>query len=158
MGAKKFADALRVCHLENYDKLHISYLSRLAHGRGMQNWLEKKFDSFLPFADCSSKGYHGFVPSSQWLRDSFDRFMELHSHDFAQAMALLPGWICAIDHSFKVNTPVTLSPLNLIRVLACQTHCKGQWGTSFHRAPHHYQRKRRNPCVQSRCHKITFPI
>ncbi|KAJ7431758.1 hypothetical protein B0H11DRAFT_2233272 [Mycena galericulata] len=102
MGAKQFADALRVRHLENYDKLQLSHLSRIARGKTMQAWLEKKFESFLPFADRSSRGYHGFVPSSQWLRDLFDKFMELHSQDFDQAMALLPALICAIDHSFKL--------------------------------------------------------
>ncbi|KAJ7442111.1 hypothetical protein B0H11DRAFT_1932613 [Mycena galericulata] len=103
MGAKQFADALRVRHLENYDKLQLSHLSRIARGKTMQAWLEKKFESFLPFADRSSRGYHGFVPSSQWLRDLFDKFMELHSQDFDQAMALLPALICAIDHSFKIG-------------------------------------------------------
>ncbi|KAJ7462855.1 hypothetical protein FB451DRAFT_989406, partial [Mycena latifolia] len=102
MGAKQFSDALRVRHLENYDLLQIKYLSALAKLKGMSSWLGKKYPSFLPFEDTSSGGYHGFVPSSQWLRDLYDKFIELHDHDFNQAIALLTALICAIDHSFKL--------------------------------------------------------
>ncbi|KAJ7863662.1 hypothetical protein B0H13DRAFT_2354087 [Mycena leptocephala] len=47
-------------------------------------------------------GSYGFVPSSQWLRDLYDKFIEDHDHDFNQAIALLAALICAIDHSFKL--------------------------------------------------------
>ncbi|KAJ6546376.1 hypothetical protein B0H10DRAFT_2243630 [Mycena sp. CBHHK59/15] len=102
MGSKQFSDALRVRHLERYDKLHLSYLSTLAKVKEMSEWRGTKFKSFLPFEDDSANGYHGFVPSSQWLRDLFDRFIELHAFDFDQAIAVLSALICAIDHSFKL--------------------------------------------------------
>lgn len=102
MGAKQFSDALRVRHLEYYDGLQIKYLSALAKQKGMSTWLGTKYRSFLPFEDTSPDGYHGFVPSSQWLRDLYDKFIEDHEHDFNQAIALLTALICAIDHSFKV--------------------------------------------------------
>ncbi|KAJ7213648.1 hypothetical protein B0H12DRAFT_1275445, partial [Mycena haematopus] len=102
MGAKQFSDALRVRHLENYDKLHIQYLSTLARGREVYEFCQKKFPCFPPFDDTSPEGYHGFVPSSQWLRDLFDKFIESHGPDFDQAISLLSALICAIDHSFKL--------------------------------------------------------
>ncbi|KAJ7895035.1 hypothetical protein B0H13DRAFT_2339037 [Mycena leptocephala] len=102
MGAKQFSDALRVRHLEYYDTLQIKYLSVLAKQKGMNAWLGTKYRSFLAFEDTSSEGYHGFVPSSQWLRDLYDKFIEDHDHQFNQAIALLTALICAIDHSFKL--------------------------------------------------------
>ncbi|KAJ7689413.1 hypothetical protein B0H17DRAFT_907426, partial [Mycena rosella] len=101
MGSKQFSDALRVRHLEHYDKLQISYLATLVKTKGISGWNGQKFKSFLPFEDTSSDGYHGFVPSSQWLRDLFDAFIERHGFDFDQAISLLSASICAIDHSFK---------------------------------------------------------
>ncbi|KAJ6460535.1 hypothetical protein C8R45DRAFT_1179980 [Mycena sanguinolenta] len=98
MGAKQFADALRVRHLEQYDKLHISHLSTLA---------ERIYGAIygtevLPFEDRSDDGFHGFLPSSQWLRDVFDKFVEEHGHEYDQHTALLSAYIAAIDHSFKL--------------------------------------------------------
>jgi hypothetical protein len=57
MGAKQFSDAVRVRHLEKYDKLHLSYLFTLAHGKAMHEWLGKKFKSFRPFDDKSSEAW-----------------------------------------------------------------------------------------------------
>ncbi|KAJ7937871.1 hypothetical protein B0H13DRAFT_1588311, partial [Mycena leptocephala] len=89
MGAKQFADALRVRHLENYDKLHISYLSTLAEHAPMARYTERKFKSFLPFDDTSAEGFHGFLPSSQWLRDLFDKFVEAHGPlSFIEGLAM----------------------------------------------------------------------
>ncbi|CAK5267877.1 unnamed protein product, partial [Mycena citricolor] len=104
MGAKQFSDALRVRHLENYDKLQVSYLSTIARARSDNIWLgaNRKYKHFLPFEDMSSDGFHGYIPSSQLLRDLFDRFIEHHGPDFNQAISLLTGWLCAIDHSFKL--------------------------------------------------------
>ncbi|KAJ7271337.1 hypothetical protein B0H12DRAFT_1008596 [Mycena haematopus] len=101
MGAKQFSDALRVRHLEHYEALEIKYLSALAKLKGMSTWLGRKDQSFLAFEDTTPDGYHGFVPSSQWLRDLYDRFIEDHDHDFNQAIALLTGLICAIDQQCR---------------------------------------------------------
>ncbi|KAJ7223233.1 hypothetical protein GGX14DRAFT_557813 [Mycena pura] len=98
MGAKQFSDALRVRHLEYYDTLQIKYLSALAKQKDMNKWLGTKYRSFLPFEDTSPDGYHGFVPSSQWLRDLYDKFIEDHEHDFNQAIALLTALICHKGH------------------------------------------------------------
>ena len=67
MGAKQFSDALRVQHLEMYDELTLQYLNYLAHQQSILGMQGEKYEAFLPYDDYSSKGPHGFVPSSQWL-------------------------------------------------------------------------------------------
>lgn len=104
MGSKQFADALRVQHVLSYDNLHLQYLEFLARRRfTLGDWLGKKYESFLPFDDRTSKGRHGFVPSSPWLRDVYDEFIEEHQHEINQQTAMLPANICSIDHSHKVR-------------------------------------------------------
>ena len=102
MGAKQFSDALRVQHIERYDRLHLQYLNWLAECRGLNDWLGIRYKAFLPYADRSPDGYAGFVPSAQWLRDIYDDFIEEHRAEFDQHMAMLTAEICAIDHSHKV--------------------------------------------------------
>jgi hypothetical protein len=102
MGAKQFSDALRIQHTQTYDELELQYLHALASRRGMSEWQEQTSDAFLPFCDNSSKGPNGFVPSSQWLRDIYDQFIEQHQDELNQHTALLSAEICALDHSHKV--------------------------------------------------------
>ncbi|KAJ7446024.1 hypothetical protein B0H11DRAFT_1930366 [Mycena galericulata] len=109
MCTKQFADTLRVRHLENYDKLHISYLLTLSEHAPMARFTERKLKTFLPFDDTSAERFHGFLPSSQWFRDLFDKFVEEHGHEYDQHTALLTAFIAAIHHSFE----------------ACKTHCQG---------------------------------
>ncbi|KAJ7024459.1 hypothetical protein C8F04DRAFT_1270258 [Mycena alexandri] len=82
--------------------MQLSYLSTISRTKGISQWRSQKLKSFRPFDDKSSEGYHGFVPSSQWLRDLFDNFIEEHGHEFDQHTALLEGFINALDHSFKL--------------------------------------------------------
>jgi len=104
MGAKQFSDALLVQNLLRYDELHLQYLDFLAHRcQALDRFTLVKYKSFLPFDDRSPDGYHGFVPSSQWLRDVYDNFIEEHRHDFNQHMGMLTAEICAIDHSHKAS-------------------------------------------------------
>jgi hypothetical protein len=103
MGAKRFTDALVAEYLLRYDELHLQYLEYVSSSMMMNNWMEKKFPSLLPFHDTSPDGRHGFVPSSQWFRDMYDRFIEDHRPEFNQHTAMLSAAICAIDHSHKVN-------------------------------------------------------
>jgi hypothetical protein len=102
MGAKQFSDALRVQHLRHYDELHLQYLQSIAMGKKMDSWLRKSYDPFLKFDDTSVNGFHGFVPSAQWLQDIYDHFIEEHRHELEQHTAMRSGEICSIDHSFKV--------------------------------------------------------
>lgn len=103
MGAKQFSNALRVQHLQKYDQVHLSYLQTIALRSTLPTFLgSAKYKPFLPFTDRSADGIHGFIPSSQWLRDVYDNFIERHQHDFNQHMAMLSAQICAVDHSFKV--------------------------------------------------------
>jgi hypothetical protein len=103
MGAKQFSDALRVQHLRHYDALHLQYLQAIAAGSKMKQWLQKTYSPFPKFEDSSDDGFHGFVPSAQWLRDMYDNFIEEHRGELEQHTAMRSGEICSIDHSFKVS-------------------------------------------------------
>ncbi len=103
MGAKQFSDAVRVQHLRKHDLTHLQYLHYLHGWRRVAEWpAGQQFAPFLPFDDISLDGYHGFIPSSQWFRDMYDRGVEEHMADIDQHTAMLSGEICAIDHSHKV--------------------------------------------------------
>lgn len=108
IGSKQFSDSLRVQHLLAHDNLHLQYLHYLAgFHKGLASWAGIKYETFLSFEDKSSRGRHGLVPSSEWLRDMYDNYIEAHRHDFNQHMSMLTGEICAIDHSHKVS-PISL--------------------------------------------------
>jgi hypothetical protein len=102
MGAKQFSDALRVQHIEQYDRLHLQYLNWLAERYGLNNWMGTQYKAFLPYEDRTPDGFAGFAPSAQWLRDVYDGFIEEHRAEFDQHTAMLSAEICAIDHSHKV--------------------------------------------------------
>jgi hypothetical protein len=103
MGSKQFSDALRVQHLLSHDNLHLQYLNHLALRKSsLDSWIGEKYEAFLPFDDVSPRGRHGYIPSSQWLRDMYDNYIEKHQHNFNQHTAMLTAEICAIDHSHKV--------------------------------------------------------
>ena len=102
MGPKQFSDALHVVYMEKHDLLHLQYLYLIQESY-VCTWAEGVlFQSFLPFDDVSYNGFHGFVPSSQWLRHVYDTFIEEHLQDFDQHCAMLSGEIYALDHSHKV--------------------------------------------------------
>ena len=103
MGAKQFSDALRVQHIEHYDRLHVQYLNWLTERRGLSSWIGLWYKPFLPYDDRTPDGFGGFVPSAQWLRDIYDDFIEEHRAEFEQHTAMLSADICAIDHSHKVR-------------------------------------------------------
>lgn len=102
MGAKQFSDALRLSHLLSYDILRLQYLSTVITCKSMGKFLNQQFEPFLSFDDTSPKGYRGYVPSSQWLRDLYDAFIESHQNEINQHMSMLTANICGIDHSHKV--------------------------------------------------------
>ncbi|EKM75412.1 hypothetical protein AGABI1DRAFT_9421, partial [Agaricus bisporus var. burnettii JB137-S8] len=109
IGSSQFADLLRVQHLLAYDNLHLQYLNHLiSRQKGLDSWINptKRFAPFLPFDDTSAEGRHGFTPSSAWLRDMYDSYIESHRNEFNQHMSMLTGEICAIDHSHKVTKQV----------------------------------------------------
>ncbi|XP_006454867.1 hypothetical protein AGABI2DRAFT_148226 [Agaricus bisporus var. bisporus H97] len=104
MGSKQFSDALRVQHVLAYDDLHLRYLEFFARRQfTLGDLLGRKYETFLPFDDRSPKGQHGFVPSSPWLCDVYDEFIENHQHEINQQTAMLPANICSIDHSHKIT-------------------------------------------------------
>jgi hypothetical protein len=102
MGSKQFSDVLRVQHLLRYDKIQLQYLQHIS-SRPLDLWNGQTYLSFLPFDDRSSRGLHGYVPSGQYLRDLYDRYIEQHGHYFDRHTSLLPANVCALDHSHKVT-------------------------------------------------------
>ncbi|EKM80528.1 hypothetical protein AGABI1DRAFT_91692 [Agaricus bisporus var. burnettii JB137-S8] len=109
MGAKQFSDALQLSHLLSYDILRLQYLSTVITRKSMGKFLNQQFEPFLSFDDTSPKGYCGYVPSSQWLRDLYNAFIESHQNEINQHMSMLTANICGIDHSHKF-------PKHIIRV------------------------------------------
>lgn len=103
MGAHQVAAMFRVQHLLHYDELRRQYLQTIVSRLDRPG---QCYEPFLPFDDTSDKGFHGFVPSGQWLRDVYDSLIESHKDSFNQHTAMLTGRICAIDHSHKVCSPL----------------------------------------------------
>lgn len=69
----------------------------------LSEWTGKKYQAFLPFDNQSTHGPHGYVPSSQWIKNLYDKYIEQHQHFFEQYMGMLTLEVGAMDHSFKVH-------------------------------------------------------
>ncbi|KAJ7752517.1 hypothetical protein DFH07DRAFT_745085, partial [Mycena maculata] len=98
MGSEEVADMFRMQHLRRYDELRLKYLRTKIGQLGFSD----TYEAFLPFEDRSSRGFHGFTPSGQWLRDIYDEFIESHRDTMNQHMAMRSMRIGAIDHSHKI--------------------------------------------------------
>ncbi|KNZ75180.1 hypothetical protein J132_04665 [Termitomyces sp. J132] len=99
MGASEVAEMFRMQHLQRYDEIRLQYLhTKAAH----IHLPHQHYEPFLSFEDQSDNGFHGFTPSGQWLRDVYDDVMEGHRDTLNQHTAMLPGRVCAIDHSHKI--------------------------------------------------------
>ncbi|KAJ3824864.1 hypothetical protein F5880DRAFT_1479370 [Lentinula raphanica] len=127
-GAKQFANALRVQQLQRYDELHLQYLYYMWHSRNLHHSLgHSQIEPFLPFQDHSPKGFSGFVPSAQWLRDTYDEFLESHVQDIHQHTSMLSANVIAIDHSFKATKQVTkINGVQVFVALLTLTNEKGE--------------------------------
>jgi hypothetical protein len=103
MGSKQFSNCLQVLHYRHFDIIHAQYLDGI---------LSHKCDSdpsnvYLPFGTFEDKhGYCGFVPSSLWLRQMYDKLIEDHGTQIDQKTAMCSGEICAIDHSHKITKQI----------------------------------------------------
>ncbi|KIK53592.1 hypothetical protein GYMLUDRAFT_250294 [Collybiopsis luxurians FD-317 M1] len=107
LGAKQFANALRVQQLQQYDELHLQYLYFIKNSHSLHSFLGHCVQLFLPFENHSPNGFAGFVPSAQWLRDLYNAYIEDHAKKFNQHTAMLSADILAIDHSFKAPKQIT---------------------------------------------------
>ncbi|KIK49704.1 hypothetical protein GYMLUDRAFT_183788, partial [Collybiopsis luxurians FD-317 M1] len=128
LGAKQFADALCAQQLQRYDELQLQYSHFLLNSSTLKLALTgKKAELFPPFDDRSEKGFAGFVPGHQWLRDLYDSFIESHLQDFNQHTAMLTGEICAIDYSFKVTKQIAkINGIQVFVALLTVTNEKGE--------------------------------
>jgi len=103
-----------------------------------------EFKTFRPFDDVSEEGYHGYVPSGQWLRDVYDQFIEEHWVDITQHMAMLIADVIAIDHSHKVM-PIFWTLKEMLTICSVADHetcCKNQRRANIYRAPHLHKQQR----------------
>ncbi|KAJ3819593.1 hypothetical protein F5880DRAFT_1616319 [Lentinula raphanica] len=127
-GAKQFANALRVQQLQRYDELHLQYLYYMWQSRNLHHSLgHSQIEPFLPFQDHSPKGFSGFVPSAQWLRDTYDEYLESHVQDIHQHTSMLSANVIAIDHSFKATKQVTkINGVQVFVALLTLTNEKGE--------------------------------
>ncbi|KAJ3777917.1 hypothetical protein FB446DRAFT_699599 [Lentinula raphanica] len=126
-GAKQFANALRVQQLQRYDELQLQYLYYMWESKSMITLLGHKIELFPPFQDRSPRGFAGFIPSAQWLRDTYDDFIAIHVQDMNQHTAMLTADIIAIDHSFKVTKQVTkINGVQVFVGLLTMTNEKGE--------------------------------
>ncbi|KAJ3964645.1 hypothetical protein EV361DRAFT_873842 [Lentinula raphanica] len=95
--------------------------------RSITSLLGHTIELFPPFQDRSARGFAGFIPSAQWLRDTYDDFIAIHVQDMNQHTAMLTADIIAIDHSFKVTKQV--AKINGVQVfvgLLTMTNEKGE--------------------------------
>ncbi|KAJ3738047.1 hypothetical protein EV360DRAFT_29977, partial [Lentinula raphanica] len=124
MGAHQVAYMFRVQHLLRYDELRCQYLQTIAARLDLPGQVYKPF---LPFEDTSDLGFHGFVPSGQWLRDVYDGFIETHRQDIHQHTSMLTGRICAIDHSHKLAKHIAkVDGVPIFTALLTVTNNKGE--------------------------------
>ncbi|KAF8996468.1 hypothetical protein BDZ89DRAFT_918852, partial [Hymenopellis radicata] len=124
MGAHQVANMFRMQHLRRYDELRLQYLHRKASSINLPG---QTYQPFLPFEDRSNKGFHGFVPSGQWLRDVYDAFIEQYQVVFDQHTGMLSGRVCAIDHSHKLAKHVfKVDGVPIFTALLTVTNEKGE--------------------------------
>ena len=102
MGTKQFSDAINVMHWHWYEMLEVQYLRSIHEKSGLAGWLGKTFPPFPAFMDRLKVGVHAVIPSGQWFRDIYDKFIESHEAEFDQHTTQLSACGCAIDHSYKV--------------------------------------------------------
>ncbi|KAF8908060.1 hypothetical protein CPB85DRAFT_1523598 [Mucidula mucida] len=114
----------RMQHLKRYNELRLQYLHSKIFSMNLPG---KTYLPFPVFEDCSDNGFHGFVPSGQWLRDVYDALIEHFEHILNQYTAMLSGRVCAIDHSHKLAKHVfKVDGVAIFTALLTVTNEKGE--------------------------------
>lgn len=142
LGAKQFSNILRVLARLRHDDQRLQYLESI-HSYESSSVLSffrqqglsanrPTYEYFGEFDDKDVGQRAGFVPSSYWLREVYDQFIEKHAGELDQKTSMLSALVCAIDHSHKVcgflsalygspsHADVLLSPDH-------QTYCQDWW-------------------------------
>ena len=101
LGTKQISDVFQVVALQKYDLKQIQYLEMINYTRLASPWTNAPYPAFSSFDDVED--FAGFVPSSHWLQDLFDDFVEKHTVHINQFTSMLSAEICAIDHSHKIT-------------------------------------------------------
>ena len=101
LRTNQISDIFRLISLQKYDLKHSQYLETINYTRLAPPWSNAPYPAFSSFDD--PEDYAGFVPSSQWLQDLFDDFVEKHTAHINQFTSMLSAEICAIDHSHKIT-------------------------------------------------------
>ncbi|KAJ3771296.1 ribonuclease H-like domain-containing protein [Lentinula raphanica] len=113
-----------VAHLLRYDELRRQYLQTIVARLDIPG---QRYTPFLPFEDTSDQGFHGFVPSGQWLRNVYDEFIESHKQSIQQHTSMLTGRVCAIDHSHKLAKHIAkVDGVPIFTALLTVTNNKGE--------------------------------
>jgi len=99
MGSKQFSNCLQVLHHRYFDTIHAQYLDGILSCKSDSNPLST-YQPFGTFND--SHGYSGFVPSSKWLREMYDKVIEDHG------MQLIKRLLCALEKSVQLIIAIRL--------------------------------------------------
>ncbi|KAJ6506495.1 hypothetical protein C8R45DRAFT_780332, partial [Mycena sanguinolenta] len=106
MGSSEVSDLFRMKHLRRYDEMRLQYLRIKLNQMRVSSWGNEinteQYEVYPLFQDRSLRGFHGFTPSGQWLRDVYDTFIESHRDTLNQHTAMRSARICVIDHSHKL--------------------------------------------------------
>jgi hypothetical protein len=108
VGAKQFSDSLNVLHRRRYEMLEVQYMETILARAQAPGWRLQTFDPFPDFEDQGPNRFNALIPSGQWLRDMYDKFIEAHEKEFDQHTSTLGSDVYAIDHSHKVRSSNTL--------------------------------------------------
>jgi hypothetical protein len=104
VGPTPFAEMIRTFHIRRYEQLASLYyeLIALRLNSPLQLWGQlPKHQRFGAWNDRG--GYAGYVPSGRYFGGLYNLFIESHSNEIDQHMAMLSCRILTIDHSFKVH-------------------------------------------------------
>lgn len=103
MGTKQFSHTLLELHLLRHVHKAIAYREA---ARDLPHPPGKVYNTFGTFEDPLRNS--GFVPSSKWLSEMYDTYIEKNSKVMDQHTAMIPMTVGAIDHSHKVEFSLEL--------------------------------------------------
>lgn len=102
IGPGPFANMIRTNHIRRYEQLHLQYLE-MVNAR-LQSSFVNLLAKFAPFGLFDDRdGYAGFIPSANYFRQFYVRFLQSHASEIDQYTSMLSAKVLAIDHSHKAS-------------------------------------------------------